>query len=68
MMPGINISKMFDKEQNYQKPPDASKTDVIIVGRGIYEADNIMKAVESYTEKTPNPPSRNNYIMDFSKK
>lgn len=68
MMPGINISKKFDKEQNYQKPPDASKTDVIIVGRGIYEADNIMKAVESYTEKTPNPPSRNNYIMNFSKK
>jgi len=48
MMPGINIKKTNDREQNYQKPPDVSKTDVIIVGRGIYESDNIMEAVESY--------------------
>ena len=45
--PGINISKSKILDQNY-RDTSAVDTDIIIVGRGIYNSDNYKEAVQLY--------------------
>ena len=47
MTPGINLDKSKDSDQNYRKPQDID-TDIIIVGRGIYESENPEAAAREY--------------------
>ena len=45
--PGINISKSKISDQNYRNTSEID-TDIIIVGRGIYNSDNYKEAVKLY--------------------
>ena len=47
MTPGISLSSQSDKDQNYRTISDVD-TDIIIVGRGIYQQDNYIEACKSY--------------------
>ena len=48
MTPGINIKKKSDKDQNYRTVDDVD-TDIIIVGRGIYQNDDYIKECQKYS-------------------
>ena len=45
--PGVNISKSKISDQNYRNTSEID-TDIIIVGRGIYNSDNYKEAVKLY--------------------
>ena len=47
MTPGINITRHKVDDQNYRKKEDVD-TDIIIVGRGIYNSDDIVESAEQY--------------------
>lgn len=48
-VPGINLNKSIDgMGQQYKTLEDSSFADIIIVGRGIYEASDIQKEIEKY--------------------
>ena len=47
MTPGISFSSQSDKDQNYRTVSDVD-TDIIIVGRGIYQQNNYVEACKSY--------------------
>ena len=45
---GINIKKKNDKDQNY-RTVDEVDTDILIVGRGIYQNDDYVKECQKYS-------------------
>ena len=47
MTPGISKSKLVVGDQKYRTVKDVD-TDIVIVGRGIYESDNYMESVKMY--------------------
>ena len=47
MTPGINLSNKTIGDQNYRSVSDVD-TDIIIVGRGIYQQDNYVEACKKY--------------------
>lgn len=48
-VPGINLNKVSDNMgQNYKNVDSVKFADIIIVGRGIYEANDIQKEIEKY--------------------
>ena len=48
MTPGINIKKKNDNDQNYRTVDDVD-TDIIIVGRGIYQNHNYIEECKKYS-------------------
>ena len=49
MTPGISMEKKTDKDQNYRHVNDVD-TDIIIVGRGIYNDPNYIETAKMYME------------------
>jgi 3-keto-L-gulonate-6-phosphate decarboxylase len=47
MTPGINNDKISINDQNYRKIEDV-KTDIVIVGRGIYNSEDYVGSAEKY--------------------
>ena len=47
MTPGISKSNLVVGDQKYRTVKDVD-TDIVIVGRGIYESDNYMDSVKMY--------------------
>ena len=56
MTPGVNIATKTDMDQNYCLPPSKEETDVVIVGRGIYETENVRKSAEMYCDILSDKP------------
>ena len=49
MTPGVNLTVKTDMDQNYCLPPGKEEADVVIVGRGIYDTENVGKTAELYS-------------------
>ena len=49
MTPGVNLTVKTNMDQNYCLPPTKEETDVVIVGRGIYDTENVGKTAELYS-------------------
>ena len=47
MTPGIHTEILKTDDQKYRSPSSVD-TDIIIVGRGIYNSENYIKSVEMY--------------------
>jgi orotidine-5'-phosphate decarboxylase len=49
MTPGVHLNCKTSKDQNYSNPEELD-TDIIIVGRGIYNSSNIEAQAKIYSQ------------------
>ena len=47
MTPGVNIKRCTVGDQNYRRIEEID-TDIVIVGRGIYNSDNYIESAENF--------------------
>ena len=49
MTPGVSLTVKTNMDQNYSLPPSKEDADIVIVGRGIYNTENVGKTAELYS-------------------